>query len=84
MGWRRLEPGSLNLRVDDETVDRIGEAKELIFESPDEITYPEYYKVLGPVYLTPPPSWDKGRECGSGFAYCAPKLASSVVVPWPR
>lgn len=37
-----LEPGSLNLRVDDETVDQIREAKELLFESPDEITYPEY------------------------------------------
>ena len=46
MGWQRLEPGSLNLRVDDETVDRIGEAKELIFESPDEIRYPEYYESI--------------------------------------
>ena len=41
-GWQRLEPGSLNLCVDDETVDQIREATELVYESPDEITYPEY------------------------------------------
>ena len=40
-GWRRLEPGSLNLCVDDETVDRLLKVKELIFELPDEINYPD-------------------------------------------
>ena len=40
-GWRRLEPGSLNLCVDDETVASLLTVKELIFELPDEINYPD-------------------------------------------
>ena len=40
-GWRRLEPGSLNLCVDDETVARLLTVKELIFDLPDEINYPD-------------------------------------------
>ena len=37
MDWKRLEPGSLNLRVDDKTVDRLMRVKEVIYEHPDEI-----------------------------------------------
>ena len=38
--WRCLEPGSLNLGVDGETLDRLMEVKELIFEPHDEVEYP--------------------------------------------
>ena len=55
MGWRCLEPGSLNLRVDDQTVDRLLKMKELIHERPDEINYPEKYKYI--------------PECRGGYRY---------------
>ncbi len=40
MGWRRLEPGSLNLCVNCEVVGKLLGVKELLFEPPCEINYP--------------------------------------------
>ena len=43
MDWDSLEPGSLNLRVDDNAVASLAELEALICERPDEIYYPEEY-----------------------------------------
>jgi hypothetical protein len=39
-GWTKLEPGSLNLRVEDGVVDQLGERVECYFEHPSLIKYP--------------------------------------------
>ena len=41
-GWKRVEPGTLNLRVDDNDVNRLLEVKETFFEPPDEVYYPTH------------------------------------------
>ena len=41
MDWKRLEPGSLNLGVDCKTADKLLKVKEVIYEHPDEIKYPD-------------------------------------------
>lgn len=43
MDWASLELGSLNLRVDHDAVVSLAELEALIYEPPDEITYPEQY-----------------------------------------
>ncbi len=40
IGWIRLEPGSLNLRVEDGVVERLGHLCECYFEHPSLIKYP--------------------------------------------
>jgi hypothetical protein len=40
-GWPRLEPGSLNLRVDDSVVEHLGDLCECYFEHPSLIRYPD-------------------------------------------
>lgn len=39
-GWNKLEPGSLNLHVEDGVVERLGDMCELYFEHPSLIKYP--------------------------------------------
>ena len=39
-GWTRLEPGSLNLHVEDKVVDRLADLRECYFEEPSLIKYP--------------------------------------------
>lgn len=39
-GWTRVEPGSLNLRVEDGVVERLGDLCECYFEHPSLIKYP--------------------------------------------
>jgi hypothetical protein len=39
-GWTRLEPGSLNLRVGEGVVERLGDLRECYFEHPSLIKYP--------------------------------------------
>lgn len=39
-GWARLEPGSLNLRVEDGVVEQLRELRECYFEHPSLINYP--------------------------------------------
>lgn len=40
-GWSKLEPGSLNLKVDCSVVPRLAEIRELYFEEPTLIKYPD-------------------------------------------
>ena len=44
MDWESLEPGSLNLRVDDDAVASLAELEAVICEHPDDICYPKEYE----------------------------------------
>lgn len=44
MDWEFLEPGSLNLRVDDDAVASLAELKAVICEHPDDVRYPKEYE----------------------------------------
>jgi len=43
-GWTVLEPGSLNLKVDDVIVDQLLQYKPVLEESAESITYPHPYE----------------------------------------